>query len=118
MGRSSIQNDLKWLRETFPTNQIESCKGRYGTSGSGTDFMKSLMVFNIYGVRKMTYCIDSSLINLEFGVRDFRSKLAECSRQSTRKRSKLAECSRQSARKRPKLAECLRQSTRKRPKLA
>jgi len=24
VGRSSIQHDLKWLRETFPTNQIES----------------------------------------------------------------------------------------------
>lgn len=59
VGRSSIQNDLKWLRETFPTIQIKSCKGQYGISGSGTDFMKSLVVFNIYGVRKMTYCIYS-----------------------------------------------------------
>lgn len=64
VGSSLIQNALKWLRETFPTIVIESDKGRHGISGSGTDFMKSLVVFNTYGVRKMSYCIYSSLINL------------------------------------------------------
>lgn len=48
VGRSSIQNDLKWLRETFPTIQIKSGKAGTEFSGSGTDLMEALMVFNTY----------------------------------------------------------------------
>lgn len=50
VGRSSIQNDLKWLRETFPTIQIKSGKAGTEFSGSGTDLMEALMVFNTYVV--------------------------------------------------------------------
>lgn len=48
VSRSSIQNDLKWIRERFPEMAIESNQSGTQFSGSVTALMESLMTFNTY----------------------------------------------------------------------
>lgn len=52
VSRSSIQNDLKWIREAFSEVKIES--GKMGTqfSGSITELMEALMAFNTFVIKQ------------------------------------------------------------------
>lgn len=46
VSRSSIQNDLKWIRDTFSEASIESGKAGTNFAGSASQLLEALMTFN------------------------------------------------------------------------
>lgn len=52
VSRSSIQNDLKWIREEFSEVKIESGKTGTQFSGSVTELMEALMAFNSFVIKQ------------------------------------------------------------------